>query len=73
MNETVVTIIAILIGTLSLVFVYKQIELKVQIKDILNVTLKANKTNGDAKKEKEEPELPSDSPHEKNASAGRRD
>ncbi|MGD8192179.1 hypothetical protein ACQCN2_19590 [Brevibacillus ginsengisoli] len=63
MNESIVSIIAIVIVALSLIVVYQHLELSVKIKDLVNVTLKANK---DVEEQKEEPDLQSDSPNEKN-------
>ncbi len=56
MNENTITIVAILISVLVVFVVYKHIELTVHIRDIVNVTLKANRNNNE-----EEPNTRSDS------------
>ncbi|MDC0764934.1 hypothetical protein POF51_29875 [Brevibacillus sp. AG] len=50
MNETVTIIIAVLFTILTLTVIHKHIELKVQVRDLIKVTLRANKNE-----EKEEP------------------
>lgn len=55
MNE-IITIIAVLISILALSVIYKHIELTVQIRDMVNVTLRANKSNEKEEIEKIESE-----------------
>ncbi|NTU24499.1 hypothetical protein HPY28_29750 [Brevibacillus sp. HB1.2] len=45
MNDTVTVIIAILIAILTLSVIHKHVELKVQIRDLINVTLRATKND----------------------------
>ena len=43
MNETTIVIIAGLIAVLAICIIYRHVSLTVQIRDIVNVTLQANK------------------------------
>jgi len=61
MSDTTVTILAVLIVFLVLIVVYKHINLQVQIRDIFNVQLKADKDKESCEDKKEEPDSHSDS------------
>lgn len=43
MNETTITIIAGLVAVLAICIIYRHVSLTIQIRDIVNVSLQANK------------------------------
>ncbi|CAM3680702.1 MULTISPECIES: hypothetical protein [Brevibacillus] len=51
MNETTITIIAGLIAVLAICIIYRHVSLTIQIRDIVNVSLQANKEQESPKKE----------------------
>ncbi|MCM3082154.1 hypothetical protein [Brevibacillus invocatus] len=51
MNETTITIIAGLIAVLAICIIYRHVSLTIQIRDIVNVSLQANKEKESTKKE----------------------
>lgn len=50
MNETTITIIAGLVAVLAICIIYRHVSLTIQIRDIVNVSLQANKEQESQKK-----------------------
>ncbi|CAM5780338.1 MULTISPECIES: hypothetical protein [Brevibacillus] len=59
MNETTITIIAGLVAVLAICIIYRHVSLTIQIRDIVNVSLQANKEQESQKKEESEVSDPS--------------
>ena len=59
MNETTITIIAGLIAVLAICIIYRHVSLTIQIRDLVNVSLQANKEQESPKKEESEVSDPS--------------